>query len=72
MSEHNEDFLTPSIKYQMLALQGEALYETGEYRAAQVSTHITFNVTIALYNNEMNYRQDDYITVVDDRQEFVV
>lgn len=36
MSEHNEELLTPTIKYQMLSFQGEALYETGEYRRAEV------------------------------------
>ena len=37
MSEHNEELLTPTVKYQMLAFQGEAFYETGEYRRAEVS-----------------------------------
>jgi len=37
MSEHNEELLTPTVKYQMLAFQGEAFHETGEYRRAEVS-----------------------------------
>ena len=52
MTDHSPDLLTVPMKFHLLILYGDSLYELGEYKKAEVNTCLTNRLSSSWFSNQ--------------------